>query len=100
MTGGGAGQQRSNRLNRLAIAPNNPADISLAELHPENRGLPRGNLREHHFIGKFDQLANDELEKFFHEPESMRTLGLVTPGESPERNPPVQSSPFDRRSAR
>jgi len=79
MTRGGAGQQRADRLDRLPVAPDDSADVGLAQLHPENRGLPGGNLREHHFVGKFDELPDDELEKLFHEPECRRTFPFVTP---------------------
>ena len=64
---GRAGKQSANGLNGLAVAANDPADIGLPQLHPEDRGFSRRNLREHHLIGEFNQLANDELEKLFHE---------------------------------
>lgn len=62
----GAGQQGADGLNRLAIAANDPPNIALPQLHPENRRLPAGQLVQHHLIGKLDELANDELEKLFH----------------------------------
>ena len=76
MARGGAGQQRSNGLNRLAVASDDSAHVGLAQLHPEHRRLPGRNLREHHFIGKLDQLANDELEELLHGPSVFEVCGL------------------------
>ena len=66
----GTGQQRPDRLDRLAVAPDDPADIGLAKLHPENRCFPRRDFGKHHLIGKLDELANDEFEELFHESEA------------------------------
>ena len=66
MPRGGTSEQGTNRVNGLAIAANDPADVTLAKLQFEDRGFSAGNFREHHLIGIFDQLPNDELEKFFH----------------------------------
>src|SRR6266480_3071956 len=66
MPRGGTGEQCANRMNGLTVAPNNPADVALSKLQFEDRGSAAGNFREHHLIGIFDQLSNDELEKFFH----------------------------------
>ena len=78
MTRGGTGEQSADRIDRLSVAPDNPADITLAELDPEDRRFSGRNLREHHFIGELDQLANNELEELFHEIESIRPRRFVT----------------------
>src|ERR1043166_8730602 len=82
MTRGGAGEQGANRVNRLAVASDDAANVALPQLHAKNRRFPRGNLRKHHLIGKLDELANDELEELFHEVESIRPSRFVTPGGS------------------
>ena len=74
VAGGGAGQQRADRLDRLAVAPDNAAYVGLAKLDPKDGRPSRRNLRKHHLIGKLDELANDELEELFHGRE---TTGLV-----------------------
>ena len=74
-----AGQQRADCLNSLAIAANDSAYVGLPQLDPEDRRLSRRNLRQHHLIGKLNQLADDELEELLHEPECIRTLLFVTP---------------------
>jgi hypothetical protein len=53
-------------MNRLTIAANYPPNIALAQLQFENGRFTAGNFREHHLIGIFNQLSNDELEEFFH----------------------------------
>jgi hypothetical protein len=63
----GAGKQRPNRMNRLPVAPNDSADIALTQLHFKDCRFAAWNFREHHLVGKFNQLANNELEKFFHD---------------------------------
>src|ERR1700682_6270467 len=70
---GGAGQQGADRVNRLACAADDPAHVALAKLDAENRHLAGRNLREHHFIGKLDELANDELEELFHD---LKAIGV------------------------
>lgn len=66
MPSGRTSEQGTNRMNGLPIAANDPADITLSYLQLEDRGLSAGNFREHHLIGIFNQLSNDELEEFFH----------------------------------
>ena len=68
----GTVQKRANRMNGLAVAPDDAAHVGLTQLHLENRHFAVGNFRQHHVIGKFDQLTNDELKKFFHS-ESLTT---------------------------
>ena len=62
----GTSEQGTNRVNGLAIAANDPADVALPKLQFEDHGFSAGNFPEHHLIGIFDQLSNDELKKFFH----------------------------------
>jgi hypothetical protein len=66
MPSGRTSEQGTNRMNGLAITPDDAADVALSYLQLEDRGLSAGNFREHHFIGIFDQLSNDELEEFLH----------------------------------
>src|SRR5436309_14125923 len=64
---GGAVQDRADGVNRLTIAANDSADIALTQLDFEDRHFAARNFREHHVVRKLDQLANNELEKFFHD---------------------------------
>jgi hypothetical protein len=48
----------------------------LPHLQPENRKLSGRNFRQHHFVGKLNQLPNDELEKFLHRLRDY-SLGVV-----------------------
>ena len=66
MAGSRTSEQGTNRMNGLAIAADDPADVALSYLQLEDRGFSAGNFREHHLIWIFDQLSNDELEEFFH----------------------------------
>src|SRR5204863_4880635 len=72
VTRGRAGQQGANGVNRLAVAADDAADVALAELDAEDRHFSRRNFREHHLVGKLDQLANDEFEELFHGPDFIR----------------------------
>src|SRR3954468_20820364 len=80
MPGGRTRQQRANRLDRLAVATNDAADIGLPQLDPEDRRFSRGDLRKHHLVRKLDKLANDKFEELFHRPEFIRSYGVVTSG--------------------
>src|SRR5712671_4920633 len=60
------GQQRANSVNGLAGPTNHTANISASKLQFKGDHSAAGNFREHHVIRKFDELANDELEKFSH----------------------------------
>ena len=62
----GAREERANRANRLSVAADDPPDIGLAHLQAKDCHAAIGNLREHDFIGEFDELPNDELEKLSH----------------------------------
>jgi hypothetical protein len=66
MARGGAGEQRPNSVDGLPAAPDHAADIALSKLKFENIRPAARNFREHHVVGIFDQLPNDELEKFSH----------------------------------
>ena len=63
---GRTGEHGANCVNRLAIAPNDAADVALPKLQFEDRCFSAGDFREHHLVGIFDQVSNDKLEKFFH----------------------------------
>ena len=67
MARGGTGEQRSNSVDRLPTAANHAADIALAKLKFKNGCSATRNFREHHVVRIFDQLPNDELEKFSHD---------------------------------
>ena len=67
MTRGGAGEQRPNSLNGLTAAANHTANIALSKLKSKNGCSAARNFREHYVVGIFDQLPNDELEKFSHD---------------------------------
>ena len=66
MATGGTGKQRTDCLNGLAVATDDPANIALAHLQPKNGHLPAWYFREHDLVGKLDELTNDELEELFH----------------------------------
>ena len=48
---GGTGKQRTDRLNGLPVPADDPADIALAHLQPENGHLARRNFRQHDSSG-------------------------------------------------
>jgi len=60
------GQQSADSVNGLTRPANHTAHISASELQSKGDHSAIGNLREYHVIRKFDQFANDELEKFSH----------------------------------
>ena len=62
----GARKQGANRANRLSVTSDNPADVGLPQLQPENDNAAVGNLREHNFVREFDELADDKLEELSH----------------------------------
>src|SRR5437868_11614978 len=66
MTRRGAVQHGADRVNRLAVATDDAADVGLAQLHFEDRHLAVRNFRQHHVVRKFHELPNDELEEFLH----------------------------------
>jgi hypothetical protein len=59
-------QQRANRLNRLAGPANHSADIPMSKLQLEDGSSAIWNFRQHHVIGKLNQLANHKLQKLPH----------------------------------
>jgi len=67
MARGGAGKQRSDSVDGLPAAANHAANVALAQLKFENGCSAARNFREHHVVRIFDQLPNDELEKFSHD---------------------------------
>ena len=66
VTCSGARKQGANRPNRLSVTSDNPADVGLPQLQPENDNAAVGNLREHNFVREFDELADDKLEELSH----------------------------------
>jgi hypothetical protein len=66
VTGRRAREQGANGADRLPVAPDNSPDIGLPHLQPEDGHAAIRNFREHHFLGEFDQLPNDKLEKLSH----------------------------------
>jgi hypothetical protein len=73
MARGRTGEQRTNSLNGLTAPANNATDISSSELELKDCGSAAWNFRQDHVVGKFDQLANDELEELSHAPERLIT---------------------------
>jgi len=65
---GGTAQQRTNSVNCLSASANHTADIVSPKLDFKDRRSAAGNFRQHHIVRKFNQLANDELEKLSHAP--------------------------------
>jgi hypothetical protein len=63
---GGAGQQGAKSVNGLTGPTNHTAYIASSKLQFENDRSAIGNFREYHVVRKFDQLTNDEFEKFSH----------------------------------
>src|SRR6266542_6305998 len=66
MARSGAGEQRANSLNGLPAATDHTTHVALSKLKLENGCSAARNFREHHVVRIFDQLPNDELEKFSH----------------------------------
>jgi len=67
MARGGAGEQRSNSMDGLPAAADHAANVALSKLKFEDGCSAARNFREHHVVGKFNQLPKDELEKFSHD---------------------------------
>jgi hypothetical protein len=65
----GTGEQRPNGVNGLPVAANHAADISSSKLQLKDGCSAAWNFREHHVVGKFNQLPYDELKKFSHVPK-------------------------------
>ena len=72
------GKQCTNRLNRLTVSSDYPANIGLPKLQSEHRRFPAGNFGQHHLVRKLHQLPDYEFEEFFHEFTCSGGL-LVTP---------------------
>src|SRR5215471_1930717 len=60
------GQQGADSVDRLTRPSNHTAHVSASKLQLKSDCSAVRNFREHHVVRKFDQLANDELEKFSH----------------------------------
>src|SRR5438270_3950444 len=73
-------------MNRLPVSADNLADVALPHLHTEDNRPPARHFGEHDLVRKFDELANDELEKFLHASESSCWRKIVT-----FQSPPLRS---------
>lgn len=62
----GAGEQRADRLDRLAIAPDDTPDIGLSHNEPKHGRIAAGALGDDDFVGELNQMTNHELEELFH----------------------------------
>ncbi len=67
VTRGRTGEQRANCLNGLTGTSNHSTHVAASKLQFKDHGSAAGNFREHHVVGKLDQLAEDELEKLSHQ---------------------------------
>jgi hypothetical protein len=75
----GAGEQRPNSVDGLPAAADHAPDIALSELKFENGCSAARNFREHHVVRIFNQLPNNELEKFSHaDVEAIPNIVFVT----------------------
>ena len=63
-----AREQRADRLNRLATSADHTTDIRPSKLQSKDSCSAAWNLGQHHIVRKFNQLADDELEKLSHAP--------------------------------
>jgi hypothetical protein len=69
MARGRTSEQCANGVNSLAASPNHPTNVATAKLQLKNSRSAAWNFRKHHVVRKFNQLPDDELEKFSHAPE-------------------------------
>jgi hypothetical protein len=60
-------------VNGLAAAANHSADVSPSKLKLKDGCSSGWNFRQHHVVRKFDQLADDELEKLSHAGKRLTT---------------------------
>ena len=66
-----ASQQGANSVNSLTRPANYTAHISAAKLQFKDDCSAARNFGEHHVVGEFNQLTNDELEKFSHQSKTI-----------------------------
>jgi hypothetical protein len=92
MARGGAGEQRPNSVDGLPAAANHAANVALSKLKSKNGCSAARNFREHHVIGIFDQLPNDELEKFSHDGRLTTNAHESTPISAGIKNPSDRQS--------
>src|SRR6266513_3336528 len=98
VAGGGAGEQRPNRLNGLTIPADDAADITLPQLQAENGRSARRNLRDDCLVREFRELADNKFENFAHDlipcsgPLSApSSVDLAEPHSDGGHRPPLQS---------
>jgi hypothetical protein len=60
------GKERPNRLDSLAVAPNDAPDIALPQSKAKHNCPARWNLRDNRFIRKIHELTDDKLKEFAH----------------------------------
>ena len=63
---GGTREQSANSLNGLAAAAYDAANVASSKLQLKDGCSAVWNFRQHHVVRKFNQLADDELEKLSH----------------------------------
>ena len=88
-----AREQGANCTNRLSIASDDSPDVCLPHLQAKDRHAAIRNLREHDFIGEFDELSNDELKKLSHVFERNDAAARCP---TPTRLPPAEKRAFAR----
>src|SRR6516164_5908525 len=71
------GQQGADSVNRLTRPANHTAHVSASKLQLKSDRSAVRNFREHHVVRKFDQLANNELEKFSHRSKTSHECGFA-----------------------
>ena len=67
------GQQSANSLNGLATTANHSTNVPSPKLQLKDCCSAVWNFRQHHVVRKFNDLANDKLEKLSHAPERLTT---------------------------
>ena len=91
MARGRTGEQRPNSVDGLPAAANHSANVALAKLKFKNCCSAARNFREHHVVRIFDQLPNDELEKFSHDGRLNTNAHESTPISAGIKNPGDES---------
>jgi len=63
---GGASEQRTDCLDRLAIATDDSSHIRLPHRDAKHGRVAARALRDDDFVGELNQVAEDKLEELFH----------------------------------
>lgn len=64
-----AGEQGTDRLDGLAVAANDPADIRLPHLEAEHGHVAIRDLRNKNLVRELNEVADNEFEELFHDSE-------------------------------